>query len=249
MRCREIGSVVAATSASELSVAEAMPPPKGTPSRAPFVVGAVGCIFNTMAAIWLSFTALAPISIFGYPFSLIIGYFLLVIGLILASVGYLGMRRNYDSGVGTAGFAVGIVVGVLFILWTIWEIMDYWFGIDVWRTLSEIIGYTPYWQLGAYVLSTIYDIFFILLILWGVAHITTRRLTGNSGVSVATGVMLILTAVFLQIWNAVWIVDITFWRYMSSSWLLDTLQLMWMSLFFVGEILATILFFMAKPAT
>ena len=230
----EIGRVVAVTSAPGLSITEAMPVPKGTTSRALFVVGAIGCIINTIVAIWLSFTTLA-FPIFGYRFSWIIRYVLLVIGLILASVGYFGMRRNYDSGVGTAGFAVGIVVAVLFLLWTVWEIMMDWF-------VYPAIAY----ELSAYVLSTVYDIFFVLLVLWGVTHITTRRLTGTSGLSMAAGIMLILTAVFLEIWNTVWIVSITFGAYIGDYWVLDILKLIWTPLFFVGEILATMLFFMAK---
>jgi len=244
MECREIRSVVAVTSAPELATAEAIRVPKGSASKAPFVVGAVGCIINTMAGIWFSLTTLVPI--LGYDLDGIIAYFLLLIGLILASIGYFGMRRNYGSGVGSAGFAVGMVVSVLFILWTIWEILGYWFGIDVWRALSETIGYVDYWQLGSYILSTIYDIFFVLLIVWGVAHVTTRRLTGNSGLSVAAGIMLILSAVFMQIWNTVWIINIAFWGYILYAWFLDSLMLLWTSLFFIGEILATILFFVAE---
>lgn len=233
MKCQEIRSVVAFTSAPELPTAETTPVPQGRQSRALFVVGAIGCIINTLAAIWFSFTTFA-FPIFGYRFSWIIGYVLLVIGLILASVGYFGMRRNYDSGVGTAGFAVGIVVGVLFLLLTVWEIMMYLF---VYPTIA--------YELRSYILSTIYDIFFVLIILWGVAHIVTKRFTGKSGLSMATGIMLILTAVFLQIWNTVWIVGVTFSAY-RYYWLWDILELIWTLLFFVSEILATILFLMAK---
>lgn len=216
-------------------------------SRALFVVGAVGCIVNTLAIIGLLFTGLV-----GYmhiDLIYIMSYTLLVIGLILASVGYLGIRRNYASGVSMAGFAVGIVASILFLLWAVLEIMNYLFGINVWWTLAEIISYMGYWQISSYVLSTIYDIFFVLLILWGVAHITTRRLTGKSGLSMATGIMLILTAVFLTIWNVVWVLYIPYWGYwgyIDYSLYLDILELIWTSLFFISQILATILFFMLK---
>lgn len=227
-------SVVAVTSAPKLSISEAIPVPKGTPSKAFFVVGAIGCIINTIAAIWFSFLALIPI--FGYPFPRIMGYVLLVIGLILASTGYFGMRRNYDSGVGTASFALGVATGILFLLFTIWEIMLYLLG------AYPIFGY----ELNLYVLFTIYDIFFVLIILWGITNITTRHFTGKSGLSMATGIILILTAVFLQIWNTVWFVGITVWGYMGYYWFWDMLELTWTLLFFVSEILATILFLMAK---
>jgi hypothetical protein len=87
-----------------------------------------------------------------------------------------------------------------------------------------------------------------MVIIWGVTHITTRRFTGKSGLSLATGIMLILTAVFVDIWATLWIVEVTFLPYYGFAlWeILRIFDLIWASLFFVSEILATILFFMAK---
>jgi hypothetical protein len=224
------------------AVAEPSLVPKGRPSKALFIVGAVGCVINTLAAMWFF---LATVMWFFFAASIpeplwIIGYVLLVIGLSLASVGYFGTRRNYGSGVGTASFAIAIVVSILFLLLAIWRIMGYPF----------FHGYEEYWLLRSYVLTTIYEIFFVMMILWGVTHITTRRFTGNSGLSLATGIMLILAAVFVSVWTTLWIAD-TFWRYYGYHefvlWrIVDVFDLVWTSLFFVSEILATILFFMAK---
>jgi len=212
--------------------------PKGRPSKAFFTVGAVGCIINTIAAMW--FLLDAYVSVFRREPFWIIGYFLLVIGLSLASVGYLGTRCNYGSGAGTASFAIAIVVSILFLLWAIWRAIGYPF----------FHGYEEYWLLRSYVLATIYELFFVMMILWGVTHVTTRRFTGNSGLSLATGIMLILAAVFVNVWTTLWFVDTLWWYHGYHEFVLwrivDVFDLVWTSLFFVSEILATILFFMAK---
>ena len=221
------------------AVAEPSLVPKGRPSKALFIVGAVGCIINTIAAIW--FFLDRYVHLFSDEPFWIIGYVLLVIGLSLASVGYLGARRNYGSGVGTAGFAVAVVVSVLFLLWTVWRIIGY----------PRYIPYKEYLLLHSYIFVTIYEIFFIMVILWGVTHITTRRFTGKSGLSLATGIMLVLAAVFVQIWGTtLWIANFTFWWYDYHTFvfweIVDIFELIWTLLFFVSQILATTLFFMAK---
>jgi hypothetical protein len=236
--CIESGRVVA-VEPSEPTVAEEMPTPTGTPSKAFLVVGGVGCIISSIAAIWFFFNILMPTAV-GYPLSDIIGHTLLFIGLILASFGYLGMRRNYGSGVGTAGFAVGIVVSVLFILWTIVLSMGY---------ISDYFYYYDwYYDFGAYLGITIYDIFFAMMILWAVAHITTRRFTGKSGLSIATGIMLIITALLLEVTNILWALMFA-WEYdvgLAFYDMSNALYATWVLLFFISEIVATISFFTAN---
>ena len=234
--CIESGRVAVVAPSPEPSVAESVPMSKGTPSKAFFVVGGVGCIVNTIAAIWFFFATLAPVFDYGLS-SWIIGYVLLMIGLGLASVGYLGTHRNYGSGVGTASFAVAIVVSVLFLLWTVWLIVGYPIGYPY---------YEEYWQLRTYIWATIYEIFFAMMVLWGVTHITTRGFTGKSWLSFATGIMLIITAVFLEISTTLSVVSMMFWRYYDWFGFVEISELIWTVLFFASEILATILFFMVK---
>jgi len=241
--CIESGRVVA-VEPSEPTVAEEMSTPTGTPSKAFLVVGGVGCIISSIAAIWFFFNTLWSIvnysPIVDYPLYGIIGHTLLFIGLILASFGYLGMRRNYGSGVGTASFAVGIVVSVLFILWTILLSMGY---------ISDYFYYGDwYFDFGAYLEITIYDIFFAMMILWAVAHITTRRFTGKSGLSIATGIMLIITALLLEAANILWALLVA-WEYdvgYAFYDMLTALNAAWFLLFFISEIVATISFFIAN---
>jgi len=186
--------------------------------------------------------ALALIPAYG-QFPWIAGCILLMIGLSLASVGYLGMRRNYGSGVGVASFAVAIVVSVLFLIWTVWLVLGYPLG-DFARYFED------YWLfLRTYIWATIYEIFVAMMVLWGITHITTRRFTEKSGLSAATGIMLIITAVFLEISAMAWVILEIYWRY-NEYWywypFAEIFEAIWTLLFFVSEILATILFFVTK---
>jgi len=233
--CIESGRIVAVAPPSKPTVAEGMPEPRGMPSRAFFIVGGVGCIFNAIAAIWVFFPILVPV---WSRLVWTIGYVLLILGLSLASVGYLGMRRNYGSGVGIASFAIAIVVSVLFLFWVIWEIVGYY------------PYYGVYWQLREYFIIMIFELFFAMMVLWGATNITTKRFTHKSGLSLATGIMLIITAVFLTISTTIWSVviwSVVYWHYWGMLLdLANIFDLAWTLLFFVSEILATILFFMAK---
>jgi len=223
------------------TVAEPVSVPEGRSGKALFSVGAVGCGINTIAAIWFSLGIFIPFGLSFWPYYesyWTIGYFLLVTGLSLACVGYLGTHRNYGSGAGAAGFAVAIVVSILFILCTLWEVI-----------VHPIYPYSRmYWWLREYVMATIYEIFFAMVITWGVTHINTRRFTGISGLSLATGIMLILTAVFAEIWVTLWIFNITFIQYGVGVVVLQMFEFIWTLLFFVSEVLAATLFFMAKAS-
>jgi len=236
--CLEGGRVAVAAPSAAPTVAEGVPMPRGKPSKAFFVVGGVGCVVNTITAIWLFLAVLNLIP--AGQFLWIVGYVLLMIGLSLASVGYLGMRRNYGSGPGVASFALAVVVSVLFLIWTVWRVVGYPLG-DFTRY------YEDYWLLRTYIWATIYEIFFAMMVLWGVTHITTRRFTGKSGLSAATGIMLIITAVFLEVSTTAWVILEIFWRYYGHWYAFaDIFGAIWTLLFFVSEILATILFFVLK---
>ena len=240
--CAESGRVAVTPSPSEPTVTESVPVSKGTPKKAFFVVGGIGCFINAIVAIWFFFRALDLFALSpSYAiFSWIISHILLAIGLILASIGYFGMRRNFGSGIGLAGFAVGIVVSVLFLLWTVWD-----FIVE--------IPMDSGWLLVVYFEVTVYNIFFIMMILWGITHVTTRRFTGKSGLSSAAGMMLIMTSIFLEIFDIllavfrIW----DFYGYLMGvlsalNLALGIFDLIWTFLFFVSEILAAILFFTAK---
>jgi len=94
----------------------AIPRPSGIPSRTPFIVGGIGAIISGVAALLLFLGGFSNI-FFGFFFGFgkiwsVISNIILGIGLILAGIGYLGIKRNYGLGTGTAGFAFSIVVCV-----------------------------------------------------------------------------------------------------------------------------------------
>ena len=232
------------------AIVESVLVPKGTSSKAFFVVGGVGCIINIVAGIWHIFTTLYTLVTLYIPARVVVIFFpclsywaindiLFAIGLILASVGYLGMGRCYGSGVGLASFAVGVVTGVLFLLAPFW---------------GENLASKLDWVLRVCIGVTIFQIFYLMMILWGATHITTRRFTGKSKLSLATGIMFIITAVSLEISATILAVIALFvlqlpWQDWIHFFLMDWYgwsTLVWTSLFLVSEILAAILFFMMK---
>jgi hypothetical protein len=219
--------------------------PTGTPNRVFFIVGGVGCAVNIVAAIWFFvFDGLATFVSLSFYADWIIGYVLLSIGLILASIGYLGIRRNYGSGVGAAGFGLAISVAIMFLSLISWYNTAYPFARESQMT------YDVLW-------IAVYELFFAMMILWGVTHITTRRSTGKSGLSCATGIILVITAVFLNVAESLSsVLTINYWYWynynlpynvadlLQHSW--GVFTIIWTLMFLVGEILAIVLFFTAK---
>jgi hypothetical protein len=211
--------------------------PTGPPSRQLFIVGATGSILNMVASIiaviiWALYMSIFSMmsyysydietllrQIIGMTSIVVIIVIVLAVGLLLASIGYLGLRRNYGSGVGTAGFVLGIVVFV-FIFLTI---------ASAGATLVALGSYNQYnlwnfiiWLFIFAILCLITIILFgVTQIIWGVAHIVTRKYTGHSGLAMATGIMLILSGVFVM------------------TMILSEIGLI---LFFISEILAAITF-------
>lgn len=87
-------------------------------------------------------------------------------------------------------------------------------------------SYSSLWW-GLYVVFSIITLilFGVMQILWGAAHINSRRHTGNSGLALATGIMLIISGTLTMS------IIITF---------------VGMILFFVSEIIAAVAFIMAS---
>lgn len=166
-----------------------IPVPAGTPSRTHFLIGSVGAIIAGVAALMHMILGFLT----GYNF--LFGYMVypygiwmlgtgipLATGLILAGIGYLGVSRNYGLGIGTAGYAFSIVAALsllsLMVIGAIFSRGSWGFSYD-----------SPSFFLA--ITNSI--IFGTTQILWGVAHIITRRFTGNSSFALATGITLILS--------------------------------------------------------
>jgi hypothetical protein len=177
-----------------LSLAQSIPPPIPPPpqeaaGRAFFICGAVGCIINIIAALLYFVPALSVFSEFYLPsYMYLATYILFGVGIILASIGYLGIRRYYDSGLGLISFILGIITTVGFLAYGASSIVFNQLNLSYYSEISFMF------QLSWIV---ILNIFFITLILWGVTHIVNRRATGKAGLSITTGIFLILTAIFM----------------------------------------------------
>ena len=218
---------------------EPTPTPTGVPSKAEFTVGGIGSILNTIASIPMFLFALALLISLPHYFEEyyyeeymsttlavgIIGFILLIIGIMIAAIGYSGFRRNYGSGMGTASFAFAIVVTVLLIIIAIANV-----------TLIRTFTYTgdPYYEYTAWLAITLvgqiiwFLLFGIMQILWGATHIVVREFTGKSGLSLATGIMLIIA---------------------GSLTMTFAFTFIGIALFFVAEIMASVLFFISDVPT
>ena len=212
-----------APSTPSAAVPTALPPtptPKGVPSKAQFTVGGIGSILNVIASIPLLILAimLTNAIMHGYipaPEYAEFLYFWPFGGLIMAGIGYLGIRRNYGSAMGIVSFAFAIISLVLLIFFSLVGMSLYYIDSEEWATAQAIQGL---WFIP----------FGITQILWGATHIVSRKFTGKSGLSLATGIILILTGC------------------LTMTLILSFLG---MVLFFAAEIMASVLFFKSNVPT
>jgi len=192
------------------------PTPKGRPSKAQFTVGGIGSVFNVIAAIPLFILAFMLVAAIVGGYAPALEYYVLFFlpfgGIIMAGIGYLGIRRNYGSAMGIASFAFAIVTLVLLLLFSLAGITFHYANPEEWATAQVIqcLWFIP---------------FGIMQILWGATHIKTRKFTGKSRLSLATGIILITAGSLTMI--------------LVSS-------MMGIALFFVAEIMASILFFTSE---
>jgi len=195
-------------------------PRPSKPSKAQFTVGGIGSILNVIAAIPLFILAIMLDSaIFGGPEPARafeeFWYFVPFGGIIMAGIGYLGIRRNYGSAMGIASFAFAIIVLVLLILFSLAGMALYYAYPEEWAAAQVIRGL---WFIP----------FGIMQILWGTTHIVTRKFTGKSGLSLATGIILILA---------------------GGLTMTLILSFIGMGLFFIAEVMASVLFFTSEVPT
>ncbi|MDH5691349.1 MAG: DUF2180 family protein [Candidatus Bathyarchaeota archaeon] len=204
---------------------EPIPTPTGVPTKGFFIVGGIGSIMNVVAAILLFFGTLWFSGGWRWYRLDIIdmsGAVLVFIGTLLAGIGYLGIRRNYGSAMGTASFAMGIVTGLFFIVQLVVNVIAY----------SSYDYYHDYYDSPWYVVSLIVFLAALVIfgasqIIWGATHIVTRKFV-NSGLSLATGILLIIAGS------------------LTASFLLSFIGII---LFLAAEIMVTILFFISKVPT
>jgi len=236
-----------------LSLSRSIPPPsppspQAATGRAFFICGGVGCIINIVASLLY---CLPVLSVFfqlylpSYTVIYLVTYILFGVGIILASTGYLGIRRYYESGLGLASFILGVITAVGFLVYSSLVLMFEQLNLSYNSDISLAL------QLCWIV---ILNIFFIALILWGVTHIMNRRSTGKSGLSITTGIFCILTAIFMAASDTILAALFglnainSFYDFTFDYTAIYVLDSIWSLLLVTAEILAVILFFSARTA-
>jgi len=182
-----------AVAATSRETQVAMPLPSGIPSKTHFIIGGVGAIISGIAA--LMFLFIGGLALLwwsgagGYYMNSasLAGFVILGIGLILAGIGYLGISRNFRKGVATASFAFCIIV-------TVFLFITAAFGL-IWSSQGYYYYYYSSPWYTTYIIAVIVTLvlFGVMQILWGVSHIQAKQYIGNSGLSLATGIMFIIS--------------------------------------------------------
>lgn len=168
-------------------------PPGGIPSKTHFIIGGVGSIISGVAAIISLFMGLRPLLWWwagsrGYiAFEDLAGFVILGVGLILAGIGYMGISRNFRKGVATASFAFSIIVVVFLFITAAFGLL--WAPRPPYYYYYESPGYIAY--IVVFIVTLV--LFGVMQILWGVSHIQARQYVGNSGLSLTTGIMFIIS--------------------------------------------------------
>jgi len=170
-----------------------VPRPRGIPSRTPFVVGAVGHFFSAAMSIAYGVGSLLLIGL-GYlyranPLVVVILAGVLFAALVLHVVGFLGLWKNYGSGVGAGAFAYGLIAATMFLVANILSL----FAVEQYCTG----GYYPYcyeriapWSTALTLASIV--MIGVMFIVDGVAFLATRRFTPIPGAGIAAGVLFIV---------------------------------------------------------
>ena len=201
--------------------------PTGVASKTQFTIGAAGAIISGIIALLFMFSSgfavfwwFLGISSSGFfNFIAFIVAIALVVGLLMAGLGYLGIKRSFGRGIGTAGFAFSIIVSVFLL-------------VNAVLGLIALVSYTGRYSTNLW--SVIYMIwglvtvvmFGVMQILWGVAHIQIRQHTVNPGLTMATGIITIIAGA------------------LTISWLASSVGIV---LFFVSQIMAFIVFLVSIP--
>lgn len=158
------------------------PMPRGPPTRAPFLAGAVGHFLAAGGAIAYGIGAVVAVS----PGAFLILLAPIFSGALLVQLpGFWGFRRNYGSRMGLATFVYGLAAVTFFLIVNI-----------------ILVAVVPGVFLGGVPLVLFIAAFVTLgalFILQGVAFILVRRFVGSAGLSLATGILFIIAGSFIAV--------------------------------------------------
>lgn len=191
-------------------------------SRAFFFAGAAGCIINVIATVVLIFYD--ALILYAYPdvWSALFPIFQIgLVGGVLLSIGVHVAAVGYLGFRRNYGYSLGVVAFILGII------------VSILGAIESVI--LPSWF---FIVSVLFD---VMVVLWGVTHIISGKFTSKKRISMGTGIMLAITGnVGLPLSMVYSLVSFVGW---PALFIYDIACRV---LFFVSEILAITLFFMAQ---
>jgi hypothetical protein len=156
----------------------------GRAGRGLFALGGTGAIILMVASVIMAVIGLWPLWIPSYSFVwyliLITGLVLLLIGSIFVGIAYYAFYRHFERPIGIAGLVFGVICSVALLVFAV---------IGMFPTDLSPFGLVLYW-LGLLLFGT-------MLIIWGVASIIINKSTSMPGLSLATGIVLIVAGGFV----------------------------------------------------
>jgi len=162
------------------------------PGRGLFALGGTGAIILTVASVIMSVIGLWPLWIMGYSFTwyliLITGLVLLLVGSIFVGVGYYAFYRHFERPMGIAGLVFGIICSAALLVFAVIGMFPTYYPYYYPYYLSPF-GLALYW-LGLLLFGT-------MLVIWGATSIVIRKSTSMPGLSLATGIVLIIAGCFV----------------------------------------------------
>jgi hypothetical protein len=163
--------------------------------RGLFALGGTGAIILTIASVIMAIVGLWPLwAPQGYSFMwyliLITGLVLLLVGSVFVGIAYYAFYRHYEHPMGIASSIFGVICSVALLVFAV---------IGMFPTFT---GYYPYYY--PYYLSPFSMILYWLglllfgtmLVIWGATSIVIRKSTSMPGLSLATGIVLIVAGCF-----------------------------------------------------
>jgi hypothetical protein len=160
----------------------------GQAERGLFVLGGTGAIIMTVASVIMAVFGLWPLWIVGYSFAwyliMITGLVLLLVGSIFVGIAYYEFYRHFDHPIGIAGLVFGVICANALLVFAVVGMFPTLGGYDL-----SSLGLALYW-LGLLLFGT-------MLVIWGVANIIVRKSTSMTGLSLATGIVLIVAGAFV----------------------------------------------------
>jgi len=161
----------------------------GKVGRGLFALGGTGAIILTVGSVIMAVFALWPLWIFSYSFVwylvLVTGLIQLLIGSVFVGIAYYAFYRHFERPMGIAGLVFGVICSVALLVFGAIGM----FPGPYYPYLPSPFGAVLYW-LGLLLFGT-------MLVIWGVASIVIRKSTSMPGLSLATGIVLIIAGGFV----------------------------------------------------